>query len=619
MLRTIRALAVVVATTAAVWALRLALFGGVRIRIAGHLVRSYGILRSIEVAVAALAVFLIAGGWRLVVRWWPSPGAAWPALDPRVSEWIAVALAAAVLTITIAGAATTCGGADSSGYMSQADRWLAGTVTPALPWADVVPWPNAAWTFTPLGYTPSEHGPARMAPIYAPGLPWLLAAAKAIGGQAAMAFVVPICSAVLVLSTYGIGRRLRGPFAGLTAAWLVATSPIVLFMSMTAMSDVPAAAGWAAAFYLLLGDGAWSALAAGLSAAVAIAIRPNLFFLVGILGVWFVIRRADTGPAVWWRRLRDLACFAAGVAPGVIAIAVVFDRWYGSPLKSGYGGFADYLELAHVWPNLLAYGRRAMGSEPVLVTAAAAGFLQSLVWGRGNPRRAMAVAGAVVVGVIAEYSAYLVFGDWSSLRFFLPVWSLTAVAAGGAIAAVVERRSFVTGLVVVAAIAAAGVWGVRTARDRNAFAEVNDRHYAAVAKIVTDVVPPGGVVFSMQHSGSLRYYSGRMPIRYDLFVGAWLDRSVAWLSAAGVPSYAVLESWEVEPFRVRFPGERSLAALAVPVVVYHAYENRSTVYIYNLSSPPAPGTPAVVIREDNPSQWRNWPAGPEPTLRLTAK
>ena len=57
--------------------------------------------------------------------------------------------------------------------------------------------------------------------------------------MAALFWVVPVSGAVLVLATYGIGAGLVPALVGLVAAWFVATSPIVLFMLMPAISDVP--------------------------------------------------------------------------------------------------------------------------------------------------------------------------------------------------------------------------------------------------------------------------------------------------------------------------------------------------------------------------------------------
>ena len=56
----------------------------------------------------------------------------------------------------------------------------------------------------------------------------------------------------------------------------------------------------------------------------------------------------------------------------------------------------------------------------------------------------------------------------------------------------------------------------------------------------------------MQHSGSMRYYTGRMIVRWDTLDPAWLDRAVAFLRDRGIATYALLEYWEEAEFRQRF-------------------------------------------------------------------
>lgn len=619
MARLVRIVALTATVAAVTWTVRLLFVGGLSLRVGTHVIKSYDPMRPIEVAFIAIVAFVVAGGVRALVARWRRARSAWPFLGPLAGRRIAVVIAAAVFAVTVAYSTTAAGGADSSGYVSQADRWLHGSLKPSQPLAGQVPWPNAAWTFTPLGYTPVDNGPAfRQAPTYSPGLPLLLAAAKAIGGQWAMFLVVPLCGAVLVLASYGIGRRLRGPFTGVTAAWLMATSPIMIMMAVSPMSDVPAGAAWASAFYCLLGDSVWSALTAGLCAALAITIRPNLFFLAGILGVWFLIRPQAASPPSRLRRVRDLAIFGAGAAPGVIFIAVLFDYLFGSPLTSGYGHFSDSLEMAHVWPNLIRYASWAVAAQPIPAIVGLVGFVVPFVWPKGDARCAKLVGAMMLAGVTANYAAYLVFGDWTYLRFFLPVWPLLMVSAAVLIVAGVERLPFLMGLPAVAGILAIGASGVVTAHDRSAFDDWHaERHYVAVAAIVPDFVPPNSVVFCQQESGALRYYSGRTPIRYDAFDGEWLDRSVAWLAESGVGSYAVLEDWELDRFRAHFPDQERLRALKTPIVEYHGYQDGATVFVYNLSEPPPPGTPPAVIIETDPRQWRDWPPGPEPTLVFT--
>jgi hypothetical protein len=73
-----------------------------------------------------------------------------------------------------------------------------------------------------------------------------------------------------------------------------------------------------------------------------------------------------------------------------------------------------------------------------------------------------------------------------------------------------------------------------------------------------------------------------MPLRYDALDGEWLDRSVDWLAAAGVPAFAVLESWEVDRFREHFAGQEHLKALDSPIFTYYGYRRDTVVYLYDL-------------------------------------
>jgi len=64
---------------------------------------------------------------------------------------------------------------------------------------------------------------------------------------------------------------------------------------------------------------------------------------------------------------------------------------------------------------------------------------------------------------------------------------------------------------------------------------------------------PGNAVFlAMQHSGSLRYYTGRLTVRYDILPIGSLEPALALLRARGYRPYFVLEEWEVAKFRARF-------------------------------------------------------------------
>src|ERR1700683_82386 len=159
MARLVRIVALTATVAGVTWTGRLLFVGGVSLRVGTHVIKSYDPMRPIEVAFLAMVAFVVAGGVRVLVARWRRARSAWPLLGPPAGRRTAVLIAAAVFGVTVAYSTTAAGGADSSGYVSQADRWAHRSLKTWQPLAGQVPWPNAAWTFTPLGYTPVDNGP----------------------------------------------------------------------------------------------------------------------------------------------------------------------------------------------------------------------------------------------------------------------------------------------------------------------------------------------------------------------------------------------------------------------------------------------------------------------------
>src|SRR4249920_2832003 len=202
----------------------------------------------------------------------------------RLCTVMAALLSLAALSAAIRWGALIAGGSDSYGYVSQAGYWQRGSLVIQEDVIRPSPWPGAALTWSPLGYRPSPRRPDAIVPLYAPGLPLLMALGQTIAGFCGAFFVVPLCGALTIWLTYALGRRLfDAPGVALWSACLVATSPVFLYQIMNAMSDVPVTAAWMLALVLA---GARRALSAGLAMTVAIAIRPNLAPLAGVVMVW---------------------------------------------------------------------------------------------------------------------------------------------------------------------------------------------------------------------------------------------------------------------------------------------------------------------------------------------
>ena len=147
------------------------------------------------------------------------------------------------------------------------------TLQPTSALVAQVPWPEAAKTFTPGGFVPSETNPSASAPVCAPGFSVLLAPLIAVGGSDAMFMLTPIAGALLVWLTFVAGRAIADPLAGAMAAVLVASSPAMLYQVVQPMNDVTTAALWMATFVALL-RGAGRSLVS--CCGLALLVRPNL-------------------------------------------------------------------------------------------------------------------------------------------------------------------------------------------------------------------------------------------------------------------------------------------------------------------------------------------------------
>jgi hypothetical protein len=587
-----RVIMLALACAALFWALWLIVFGGFDVTVFGLRIRSNDPWRLVLLAGLASLGFLLAGGdiplAALTTRF-----RAWAAALARRPGWIAAGVATLSVVMAAAGSTRIGGGSDAYGYVSQAELWLDGDLKIEQPWVSQVPWPNNDWTFTPLGYRPAvSKTDWSIVPTYSPGLPMLMAAAKFVAGQCGLFAVTPLLTGLAVLATYGLGCRLGSPAIGVVGAWWLAVSPIVIASMMEPTTDAPVMAAWTISFYFLLGNSLRSAAAAGLFAALAILIRPNLVVLAGPMALWFFIRRTPAAARLRSRML-PAGVFAIGVLPGVAGVALINNYLYGSPGNSGYGTLAEQFALSRVLPNLGRYLSWFVETQtPIaLLGIAAIAVPVRRLWPHAD-RAVFAVIGLFVVVLWGEYCAYLEFESWGYLRFLLPSWPFfmlglasVFVAAGRADR---DEVRWIVGVLVVAL----GVWSLHFAERNGAFNQRQAaRHEAPIGHLVRAHTDENSVVLALGRSGSLRYYAGRTTLRYDILEPDWLDRAVAWLTERGVHVYAVLDPRHVAECKRRFAGQQLLAALDRPVLVYEPAETA----LYDLSTPPPAGSKPIVI------------------------
>ena len=588
-----------IALVAAVWGIGVWLSGGFEFNLAGVRLSSSDALRPFVTAVVATAAYVLVSGVARVradvtrFRLTPSTCAA--------------ALAVVVGVVGLVNNSWSAGGSDSYSYVSQMDLWRTGNLKVSIPIAEAAPWPNAIATFTPFGYR-TVPGESAIAPVTPPGLPLLMAALKSLAGHPAGFIVPPLAGALLVWTTFLIGRRLGSELIGAGSAWLVATSPTFLMMFKSQMSDVPAAACWALSTYWLLGETRRSAVAAGLAASLAISIRPNLAPLALTMALWMLSQDRRLAPR--------LLPFAIAALPGCTIVAAVNTWLFGSPLSSGYGDLGPLFSLANVPATFRSYGRSLLETQTPLVVAGVIALLLAprAIWPTAAARAGARLLAAVFLVTWAVYAAYSPFDAWWFLRFLLPAWPAMFVGTAAVVAWGLAGIGIRAPAAAMAGMLALGLYGLAVTTHRGVFPhDEGERRYATIARLVEARTESSAMILASMHAGPVRYYAGRATMRFDLLDPAWLDRSVEWLRERDRHPYALVEDWEMPAFARRFSAGNRLGDLQLaPVLAYRAYGVGGTVYLFDLLRPDGPTIVPPPIRDPRP---RCVEPGPEPSFR----
>jgi hypothetical protein len=513
----------------------------------------------------------------------------------------AATLAIAVCVVALRWQSTSIGGADQYGYITEAGLIAEGGLIVHHDIVRYSPWPSAEGSWTPIGYAEVPGGPGAITPVYPPGLPLMMAIAQRLFGFCAAFAVVPICAGLTVWFTYLLGSRVFEQRAiALAGTTLLASSPIFVAQSLSPLSDVPATAGWTLALILVLSA---QPIAAGLAAAVAIAIRPNLAPISIVLLAWTALATRPT------ERGRALALlrFGLAMAPGVVIVAWVNARVHGSPLRSGYGDLVDLYSWRYARTNLIHFSSWTAASDSPTVALAVLFLAAPLTLGARIPFSRV-LFGGFAMAVMLSYAFYRPFEDWVYLRFLLPVWPILTLLTAAALAAVLKRwLPAATPRVALPAILALLLLhhGRVVARERLFERWQVERRYQDVGRFIAATTDPSAVFVSWQESGAIRVYADRLTLNFDRLDRRWLDRAIDRLRAMGRRPYFVVEGFEEEVFRRRFSGGNRFGALDWPPIAVYEWPY---VAIYDPYARDAGRRPAVIPASAGTSRYCGHPA-----------
>jgi hypothetical protein len=416
-------------------------------------------------------------------------------------------------------------------------------------------------------------------------LPLIMALAL-LGGSCGPYLVVPFFSVLFVWFTFRLGRLAMGRAGAIVAVVVLLTTPVVLYQALWPMSDIPAGALWTAAFVYALGGSRRSAAIAGGWAAAGLLVRPNLLF---VPMVPMVLLALDARGRERWIRA---ALFILPIVPVAVLIAVLNTLWYGAPSNSGYGAAREIYLVENIWPNLKLYAawlRESHGWWPLLALVP---FVPP--FSRYVERRVLTACAFITVVTLASYLSYSQFEVWWYLRFLMPAFGAFAVLIAAGVVSISRALPLPFGRVAAAlALALMTLTTISFAAEKGVFGDLRagERRYVDIGEFAGEHLPANAALFAVQHSGSLRFYSGRLTLRYDWVQKAWAPTVPAAVEAAGYHPYLVVDDFEIPQVRSQF-GLAADAPLPWPIVA--RMRELGGLTVFDMATAPAPATPIAL-------------------------
>jgi hypothetical protein len=508
----------------------------------------------------------------------------------KAVPFVALALSLYVFFLGMKFGTQVAGGADSYGYVSQAWLWVKGDLIVDQPFAREMPWPDADSTFAPLGYRASLEG-GGIVPIYAPGLPMLMALLIYPFGECGPYLVVPLLGALLIWVTYKIGARVSAsPYLGLAATVLMVSSPTFLFMLVAPMSDVPVAALFCAAVLAALTPMRGRAFITGLLVGLSVLVRPNLAPMAAVFAGYLAWQDGN-----WRDRLITLIVFGVGCLPSAIAVAIIHTHLYGAPWKNGYGDF----NTLYAWSFLAQNVRQFVTWFAETQTPLSLLFVVPLlaIWKLPAEQRPMvAFIGAFAAGIWLCYLFYVPFDAWWFLRFLLSSFPpLLVLAVCGWELSLRWMSKGLRTVVLIGLVAIVAGYQIWRAEDMTVLKQADAESIAySTGRYLRRVLPKNAVVLTMKHAGSVRMYGERLTMRFDWLDSRWYQRALEALVAKGYRPYVLLEDAEEPHFRGQFNMSPTVADDAPGVLMAESSRPRDKVRLYDpLREAPA-GPPNVI-------------------------
>ncbi len=444
------------------------------------------------------------------------------------------------------------GSSDTSGYMNDARLLASGELHPEQRSIEQLPPSKLPFMgYIPLGFLPLDNG--RMYPTYAMGLPILiLVASKVFGWALGPGVVMWLHAIACVITMYFLAREVNlGREISLLGSVILATSAVFLFMSLQAMSDMPATL-WATVAVLAslkAGKNAGWAILAGFSFMYGYMVRPTSLLMM--LPIIFIFP---------WN-LKKIILFLAGSLPGMIWVVMMNPILYGKVATTGYGNLAEFFGARYFLPSIHNYAAwLPIELTPLVILALCFPFISYDIQLR--------VRLGLIIWIISLFAFYSVYycthEAWWYMRFVLPCYPAIIVA----MLVVADRITkqwrlvrYVGGLLLVCGIL---MWNRHWAIKLNAL-DIGDgeRVYLETCQYIKTRIPGNAVILCMQESGAITYYTKNPIVRWDCIQPDNFPEIVNSCEHNGRDIYMVLFPYEQKDALNKFAGAKWVKVVAI--------------------------------------------------------
>jgi hypothetical protein len=457
--------------------------------------------------------------------------------------------ARAVLGLTILGLlladriGAVAGSSDTSGYMNDARLLASGNLHPSQRLVAGVPSSHLPYmAYVPLGFLPLNE--AQMYPTYPMGLPLVILGSSAVfGWDLGPNVAMWVLSMACILAMYyfciegGLGRELS-----MLGSLFLGSSPLFLFMSLQAMSDVPATFCAVISITSALKaakHNRWSILS-GFACFLGYVIRPT--------GLLMLLPVALLLP----RRRKVYLSFLLGGLPWILWSVTMNRLLYGHIFTTGYGDVGSLFKFRYLWPTLCSYSKWI----PIELTPLIFLALGFPIFSRVQPLMFRLAIVAWISLLLGFYSFYQYTHEtWWYLRFVLPAYPALIFCMLVILKAMISKWQHLRYGAWCLLLAFTVAWNYRASSKLAALDSGRDeRIYASTCKYINSNLPRNAVYLCMQESGALTYYTKNQIIRWDRIAADNFPSIVNACQMSSQPIYMVLFSFEENEALTKFPG-----------------------------------------------------------------